>query len=124
MSTKPSYRLCVGVDIAYRTFTAASLVPGSKPQRAPKAFEQTSQGFEHFESHLLSSGIEPDAALIVMEATGSYWVALATVLVQAGFAVSVINPAQAHYEASAQLRQAKTDTLDAEMPARLAQSRR
>ena len=57
-----------------------------------------------------------------MEATGSYWVVLATALVQAGFAVSAINPAQAHYFAKAQLRQAKTDTLDAEMPARLAQA--
>ncbi len=69
---------------------------GAKPQRAPKAFEQTSQGFEHFQSHLLSCGIKPGAVLIVREATGSYWVALATTLVQAGFAVRVIHPAQAH----------------------------
>jgi transposase len=80
------------VDIAYRTFTAASLVPGAKPRRAQKPFEQTTQGFEHFVSHLHEEGIEPGAVLIVMEATGSYWVALATALVQAGFAVSVINP--------------------------------
>jgi transposase len=32
-----------------------------------------------------------------MEATGSYWIALASTLHQAGFAVRVINPAQAHH---------------------------
>jgi len=42
-------------------------------------------------------------------------VALATTLQQAGFAVSVINPAQAHFEAYAQLKRAKNDALDAEI---------
>lgn len=64
--------------------------------------------------------VEPAAVLVVMEATGSYWVALATALYHAGFAVSVINPAQAHYFAKAQLRRAKNNALDAEMLAELA----
>jgi len=36
MSTKRSYRLFVGVDIAYQTFTSASLLPGAKPTRELK----------------------------------------------------------------------------------------
>ena len=71
LNTNPSYRLLVGVDSAYRTFTAASLIPGAKAKRAPKPFEQTSQGVEHFQRHLLSHGIESGAVLSVMEATGS-----------------------------------------------------
>ena len=57
-----------------------------------------------------------------MEATASYWVSLATALSQTGFAVSVINPAQAHHFAKAQLKRAKADTLDALTLAELAQA--
>ncbi len=119
---RPVYQFFVGVDIAYRDFTVASLVPGTKPKREPKPFEQTGKGFEHFQTLLRESGIEPASILVVMEATGSYWVALATTLHQAGFAVSVINPAQAHYFAKAQLKRAKNDALDAQTLAELAQA--
>jgi transposase len=122
MSMKRSYRLFVGVDIAYQTFTAASLLPGTKTKREQKPFEQTVQGFERFQHQLLKSESDPSAILVVMEATGSYWVALATTLHQAGFAVSVINPAQAHFFAKAQLKRAKNDALDAEILAELAQA--
>jgi len=122
MRTKPSYQLFVGVDIAYRTFTVASLAPGAKPKREPKAYTQTTQDFARFQKRLQEHGMEPAAILVVMEATGSYWVALATCLHQAGYAVSVINPAQAHYFAKAQLRRAKNDALDAELLAELAQA--
>jgi transposase len=122
MRTKPSSQHFIGVDIAYRTFTAASLTPGAKPKREPKAYAQTAQDFERFQKRLQEYGIEPAAILIVMEATGSYWVALATCLHQAGYAVSVINPAQAHYFAKAQLRRAKNDALDAELLSELAQA--
>jgi transposase len=36
---------------------------------------------------------EPQAILVVMEATGTYWMRLATFLIGQDFAVSVINPA-------------------------------
>jgi transposase len=117
-----SYRLFVGVDIAYRDFTAALLLPGEKAQRESKAFAQTSEGFESLQQRLLATGLEPASILIVMEATGSYWIALATTLHQAGFAVSVINPAQAHHFAKAQLKRAKNDVLDAQTLAELAQA--
>jgi transposase len=55
-----------------------------------------------------------------MEATGSYWISLATALVEAGFAVSVINPKQAHDFANALLKRAKTDAIDAQTLAQLA----
>jgi len=55
-----------------------------------------------------------------MEATGSYWVSLATTLAQAGFAVAVINPDQADNFAKALLQRAKTDAIDARTLAQLA----
>jgi transposase len=57
-----------------------------------------------------------------VEAPGSYWMGLATTLHQAGFAVSVINPTQAHHFAKAQLKRANSDMLDAQMLAELAQA--
>jgi len=47
-------------------------------------------------------------------------VTLATTLAQAGFAVSIINPDQAHNVAKALLQRAKTDAIDARTLARLA----
>jgi len=62
----------------------------------------------------------PAETLVVMEATGTYWIRLGLTLHRAGYAVSVINPTQAHHFAQAQLRRAKTDGLDAQMLAELA----
>ena len=57
-----------------------------------------------------------------MEATGNYWIALAIALYEAGFVLSVVNPAQAHYFAKAQLKGAKNDRLDAQTLCELAQA--
>jgi len=69
---------------------------------------------------LQATGSVPSRVLVVMEATGSYWISLATRLVHEGFAVSVINPAQAHHFAKALLKRAKTDAIDAQTLAQLA----
>jgi transposase len=70
--TKHSYHLFVGVDIAAREFTAASLVAGAKPMRESYSYAQTTTGFERFQTRLQESGGAPGDILIVMEATGSY----------------------------------------------------
>jgi transposase len=57
-----------------------------------------------------------------MEATGNYWISLATFLHQAGFGVAVINPSQAHDFAKLLLRRSKNDQLDAQNLAQLAQT--
>jgi transposase len=44
---------------------------------------------------LLAEEAEPAQTLVVMEATGNFWMRLAWHLHRQGFAVSVINPAQA-----------------------------
>ncbi len=113
------YQLYVGIDIAATGFTAAWLSPGGSPI-PPVTHPQTPQGFAALQRHLAVTGSAPAATLVVLEATGSYWVALAVTLHAAGYAVSVINPLQAHHFAKAQLRRAKTDPLDAQNLAQLA----
>jgi transposase len=82
--------------------------------------EQTPDGYASLERKLRTTGTIPAEVLVVMEATGSYWITLATQLVHAGFCVSVINPAQAHHFAKALLKRAKTDAIDAQTLAQLA----
>ena len=67
-NTKRSYQLFVGVDIAYRDFTA-SLVQGAKTTQEPYPYPQTVPGFERFKKRLEESGVPPPDTLVVMEAT-------------------------------------------------------
>ena len=116
--------LDVGVDIAAVTFTASWLVPEGKPS-APVTLAQEAAGYAAFRQRLQATGVSPDATRVVLEATSTYWIALAVALHEAGYRVYVINPAQAHYfakhpRAGTRLRRAKTDALDAQDLARLA----
>ncbi len=116
----PAYRLFVGIDIAAATFAAAWMPPGGAAPGSPVSHPQRPEGYTALQRQLAATGSVPAATLVVLEATGSYWVALAVTLHTAGYAVSVINPLQAHHFAKAQLRRAKTDPLDAQNLAQLA----
>jgi len=70
---------------------------------------QSPEGHAELHEKLRASGVPAGETLVVMEATGSYWITLATTLAQWGYAVSVINPSQAHDFAKALLKRAKTD---------------
>ena len=113
------FSLFVGVDIAATSFAASSTTPGHPPERAA-TFAQTVEGYTAFQTHLTATGIAPAATLIVLEATGSYWMTLAVILHQAGYAVSIVNPAHAHNFLRSLPRRAKTDALDAQMLAQFA----
>jgi transposase len=114
-----SYRLFVGIDVSARTFTLASLRIGETPSRA-LTIDQTPSGFASLQRHLLSLEPDPSAILVVMEATGTYWMRLALHLISAHIAVAVVNPAQAHDFAKALLKRSKTDAIDAQTLAELA----
>src|SRR3954452_1656953 len=113
------YQVYVGIDVAAETFVAAWLAPGGQPG-APVTAEQTPAGFAALQRRLQATAAAPAATLVGLEATGTYWVALAVALHEAGYRVAVVNPRQAHHFAKAQLRRAKTDALDARDLARLA----
>jgi transposase len=114
-----TYQLYVGIDVAADSFTAAWLPPGGTP-RLPFAADQAPAGHAALQRRLRATGVAPATTLVVLEATGNYWVALAVALHEAGYRVAVVNPRQAHHFAKAQLRRAKTDALDAQDLARLA----
>lgn len=115
----PRSQLFVGVDIAATTATVAWQGPGGRLGRAV-TIEQSPAGFAALQRRLVATGHAPAEILVVMEATGSYWLSLATALADAGFAVSVINAMQAHHFAKALLKRAKTDAIDAHTLAQLA----
>lgn len=118
----PRYQLYVGVDIAAKSFTATW---AADPAAAPKAssFEQTEVGFAAFQQQLAATEVAPEATLVVLEATGSYWIGLAVALHQARYTVSVLNPAQVALFARSLPRRAKTDALDALVLLRFAAER-
>lgn len=119
ISSAALYDLFVGIDIAAATASVAWKEPSQKASRA-LTIDQTPQGFSSLQQRLLATGHRAQSILLVMEATGSYWMMLATTLAQAGFARSRINPAMAHHFAKALLKQAKTDAIDAQTLAQLA----
>ncbi len=120
MSSLPSpYHVFVGIDIAA---TSASVACATDPRTVEPAFTiaQTLAGFADLVTRLQQRHLPPAAVLVVLEATNTYWMSLALHLHDAGYAVSVINPAQAHQFAKALLKRAKTDAIDAQTLAQLA----
>ena len=71
------------MDIAAATFVAAWLAPGGKPG-TPVTGEQTPAGCAALQRRLQAAAIPPAATLVVLEATGTSWVALAVALHAAG----------------------------------------
>jgi transposase len=114
-----TYALFVGIDIAAATATVSMQRPGARASRSC-TIDQTPEGYTSLVHKLQATSHVPSKVLVVMEATGSYWINLATRLVHEGFVVSVINPAQAHHFAKALLKHAKTETIDAQTLAQLA----
>ena len=89
------YRLFIGIDVAAKTFTAAWTT--DRLQYAPAVtLDQTAAGVAEFQQQLQASAVAPAETLVVLEATGSYWITLAVALDSAGFVVSVVNPAQVY----------------------------
>lgn len=118
----PVYRRFAGVDIAAATFAASWTTASGSRERAV-TFPQTPEGFAAFQERLCALQVAPDEILVVLEATGSYWVALAVSLHQAGFGVAVVNPAHAHNSARSLPRRSETDALDAQVLAQFAAER-
>jgi transposase len=73
------------------------------------------------QQRLRTTGVPAAETFVVLEATSTYWIQLAGTLHAAGYAMSVVNPKQAHDFAKARRQQAKTDPLDAGLLAQLGQ---
>lgn len=122
MPAHSPYHWFVGVDIAADSFTVAYSDRTSSPSR-PETFPQTPAGYAAFQHYLQSLHPDPQAILIVLEATGSYWVTLAVTLHQAGRAIRVVHPNHVHHYAKSLPRRAKTDARDADLLSQFARER-
>ncbi len=78
MTSTSIYQLFVGIDIAAATFTA-TWMQLRQPAVRPLTLEQTPSGFSLFQQRLQATGVSPVATLVVLEATGSCWIALEAV---------------------------------------------
>ncbi|MHB8599566.1 MAG: IS110 family RNA-guided transposase [Ktedonobacteraceae bacterium] len=114
-----TYQLFVGVDIAATTATVSWQTPKQKPGKS-LTIEQTPDGFSLLHQRLMKTGARPAQILVVLEATGVYWLSFASYFSRQGYAVSVVNPTQAHHFAKAVLKRAKTDAIDAQTLTELA----
>jgi transposase len=113
-----TFQLFVGIDIACETAQVEwrQVTSGRSQQQS---IGQSQQEYERLEQQLRALN-RPEETLVVMEATGNYWMALALFLHQHDFVVSVINPSQARAFAQARLQRTKTDAVDAHLLAEFA----
>lgn len=107
----------VGIDVAKRKFDLAWLQAGSGKLRS-KVFDNAPAGFKQLLEWLKKQGITPADCHVAMEATSQYYEALAFVLHDAGYRVSVVNPLRIKAFGESLLRRQKTDRADAELIAR------
>lgn len=108
----------LGIDISKKTFDVALMKEDSKILH--KKFTNNPKGFDQLLEWLKQKEIPSFHAC--MEATGVYWYHLARFLHEAGFRVSVLNPAQIKAFAQSELSRNKTDKLDASLIARFCKS--
>jgi len=100
----------VGVDVSKKSFHIAVLL-GDK--QLNKAFDNNPAGHRDVQSWLVKKGVAQTEAHICMEATSTYYEALALALCDAGWRVSVVNPIQIKAFAESRLIRQKTDRADA-----------
>jgi transposase len=104
----------LGIDIAKLKFDVCLIKPNGKAKH--KVFQNTRHGFEQLISWLASHKTADCRACL--EATGTYGEPLALFLYEAGFVVSLVNPAAVRAKALAGLSRTKNDKVDAELIAR------
>jgi len=112
------YTLYVGIDIAAERAMVAWQVADTGEWGTLEIAQQRSDYARL--ARQLRQHATPAQTLVVMEATGLYWLALADYLYEQGFVVSVLNPLQARRFAQLQQQHAKTDVIDAHLLARYA----
>jgi transposase len=101
----------LGIDVSKAKLDVALRRPDGKWRS--KVVENTSAGFGVLRDWLASHGVSQ--VHVCLEATGTYWEAVAEYLADAGHTVSVVNPAQIKAFGGAGLMRSKTDRVDARL---------
>lgn len=100
----------LGIDVSKGDFHACLL---QEKGQAKKSFSNAVAGYRQLASWLKNRGASEVRAC--MEATGAYWLGLASAIHRSGATVSVVNPSRTALFARSQLRRTKTDRVDAQM---------
>ena len=99
----------VGIDVSKDKLDVE--VMDEQQRTRTRQVENTPSGWAKLDKWLKSA--QAEGCRVCLEATGRYSEGIATFLFEAGYAVSVVNPARIRGYANAQLRRNKTDKLDA-----------
>lgn len=110
----------IGIDTAKEKLDVDVLRPDGRHRT--KKFANTTKGHDELVSWL--KGHKIDHAHICIEATGTYMEPVAECLYDAGYIVSVINPALGKAFAQSEGLRNKTDTVDARMLAEFCRQKR
>ena len=105
----------IGIDISKAKFDVAVERNG---KRLDKAFPNTQDGYQKLALWLDNKGLVKSDCHMCMEATSTYYEALAIWLHDNGWKVSVVNPLKIKGFAQSQLVRQKTDRADARLIAR------
>lgn len=112
----------IGVDVGRAGHVAALWRSGSsEPEQKVKRIAARRSGLDELDSWMDRCG---DVSLVVMEASGHYWMPLASHLKRQGRAVAVVNPLGAKYFAKSRLQRTKSDPADARTLAALGMTTR
>jgi transposase len=111
----------VGLDVAKAKLDGSIRLPNGKAR--DKVVSNDATGFESLDKFLKDHGAAPERTHVCMEATGTYWEAVAEFLSDRGYTVSVINPAQIKSFGQSHQVRTKTDKVDARLIARFCQER-
>ena len=110
----------VGIDIGKFAHFATILDSDGSPIGGTIKFENSAIGFQKLTVHLEKLAGDKEHVLVALEATGHYWLPLYLFLLDKRYKVQVFNPYQSDALRKVYLGRAKTDTIDAELIARLA----
>ncbi|TPG76563.1 IS110 family transposase [Brevibacillus laterosporus] len=106
----------VGIDVAKYKHFASIMDQTGKPLGKPFPFQNHKQGAESLLAWINQHNASPEEILIGMEATGHYWLAIYSFLIDHGYSVIVLNPIQTHaWRKGTEIRKRKTDAIDSVM---------
>ncbi len=111
----------LGIDVSKHKLDVALLRMG---KTRSKVVSNTAEGYAQLEAWLRAQGATAEATHVCLESTGSYGEGISFHLSDAGWYVSVVNPAQVTGFAQGELQRNKTDRNDAALLARFCERMR
>ena len=103
----------LGIDIGKRNHVASMLDDSKKPIFKAFPFQNTTDGAESLVAQIERFTSDRNDISVGMEATGHYWLALYSFLLEKGFSIHVINPIQTDgWRKGIEIRKRKTDDID------------